>query len=62
MFTLPPQNWMRLAVWLLIGLVIYFAYGRKRSVMTRHLGREITRHGVSPAGSPVAHAEDSATR
>jgi APA family basic amino acid/polyamine antiporter len=65
MFTLPPENWMRLGVWLLIGLVIYFAYGRRRSVMARHLGHEITKHGVSPAGSPVTHAdarvEDSVT-
>jgi APA family basic amino acid/polyamine antiporter len=24
-------NWMRLLVWLLIGLVIYFSYGRRHS-------------------------------
>jgi APA family basic amino acid/polyamine antiporter len=24
-------NWLRLAVWLLIGLVIYFAYSKKNS-------------------------------
>jgi basic amino acid/polyamine antiporter, APA family len=35
MFSLPPENWVRLAVWLLIGFVIYFAYGRKHSVMAR---------------------------
>jgi APA family basic amino acid/polyamine antiporter len=55
MFTLPPENWLRLGVWLLIGLVIYFAYGRKRSVMARNLAHEITKHGVSPAGAPVTH-------
>jgi APA family basic amino acid/polyamine antiporter len=31
MFSLPVINWLRLAVWLLIGLVIYFSYGRKHS-------------------------------
>src|SRR5580658_5304990 len=31
MFSLPVANWLRLAVWLVIGLVIYFAYGRKHS-------------------------------
>jgi APA family basic amino acid/polyamine antiporter len=55
MFSLPAENWLRLVVWLLIGFVIYFAYGRKHSVMARHLGHEITKHGVSPAGSPVTH-------
>jgi APA family basic amino acid/polyamine antiporter len=35
MFSLPVENWVRLAVWLAIGFVIYFAYGRKHSVMAR---------------------------
>ena len=33
MFSLPWQNWVRLFVWLAIGFVIYFAYGRHHSVM-----------------------------
>ena len=33
MFSLPAQNWLRLFVWLLIGFVIYFAYGRYHSVL-----------------------------
>jgi basic amino acid/polyamine antiporter, APA family len=31
MFSLPAENWVRLFVWLAIGLVIYFAYGRHHS-------------------------------
>jgi len=31
MFSLPPVNWWRLFVWLAIGLVIYFRYGRRHS-------------------------------
>jgi len=31
MATLPIETWIRLFVWLLIGLVIFFAYGRKKS-------------------------------
>ncbi|MGK2933506.1 MAG: amino acid permease [Solirubrobacterales bacterium] len=31
MATLPIDTWIRLFIWLLIGLVIFFAYGRKRS-------------------------------
>src|SRR4029079_3748928 len=33
MFSLPSENWIRLVVWLVIGLVIYFGYGRHHSVM-----------------------------
>jgi APA family basic amino acid/polyamine antiporter len=35
MFSLPPENWARLGVWLLIGLVIYFTYSRHRTVLAR---------------------------
>jgi len=35
MFSLPPENWLRLGVWLAIGLSIYFAYGRRHSVMAK---------------------------
>ena len=35
MFSLPPENWLRLAVWLGIGLAIYFAYGRRHSRLSR---------------------------
>jgi APA family basic amino acid/polyamine antiporter len=31
MYGLPPDTWARLLVWMLIGLVIYFTYGRRRS-------------------------------
>src|SRR5437762_6357861 len=53
MFSLPAENWYRLIIWLLIGLVIYFAYGRRHSLMARHIMHEIQTHGVSPAGEAV---------
>lgn len=33
MATLPRDTWIRLIVWMTIGLVIYFAYGSKHSVL-----------------------------
>jgi APA family basic amino acid/polyamine antiporter len=33
MFSLPFENWVRLIVWLAIGMLIYIFYGRKHSVM-----------------------------
>jgi len=43
MFSLPAENWLRLIIWLLIGFVVYFAYGRHHSVMARQLARAGTR-------------------
>ncbi|HEX5011523.1 MAG TPA: amino acid permease [Planctomycetota bacterium] len=35
MLSLPVENWYRLVGWLLIGLLIYFLYGRHHSVMAK---------------------------
>jgi len=35
---LPIMNWIRFFVWLAIGLVIYFSYSRKRSVLEAKAG------------------------
>jgi basic amino acid/polyamine antiporter, APA family len=32
---LPSTNWWRFAIWLAVGLVIYFGYGAKRSLLAR---------------------------
>jgi APA family basic amino acid/polyamine antiporter len=40
MFSLGPENWTRLFVWLAIGMVIYFAYGRHHSVLAKMRARE----------------------
>jgi APA family basic amino acid/polyamine antiporter len=51
MFSLPAENWWRLFAWLGLGLIIYFGYGRRHSLLGKELRGEITKHGVSPGGS-----------
>src|SRR5207245_7263313 len=57
MFSLPSGTWLRLFGWLAIGLLIYFFYGRRHSVMAGAVGHAIAKHGVSPAGAIVTHAK-----
>ncbi|HSE97273.1 MAG TPA: amino acid permease [Blastocatellia bacterium] len=57
MFSLPGYNWIRLAVWLGLGFLIYFGYSRRHSVMKHYLDHEIAKHGVSPAGSLATETE-----
>ncbi len=45
MFSLPPENWWRLIIWLLLGFVIYFGYGRHHSVLARMRAAEGTAGG-----------------
>ncbi len=40
MFSLPAVNWLRLIGWLAIGMITYFAYGRRHSVMARYTSGE----------------------
>jgi APA family basic amino acid/polyamine antiporter len=53
MLSLGTQNWLRLGIWLAIGLAIYFGYSRRHSLLGKELRGEITQHGISPAGVPV---------
>ena len=42
MFSLPSENWLRLIVWLGLGFIIYFVYGRHHSHMAKeHDGTRI---------------------
>jgi APA family basic amino acid/polyamine antiporter len=35
MFSLPAENWWRLAIWLAIGIAIYFLYSRHHSALNK---------------------------
>ena len=35
MFSLPAENWWRLIIWLALGFIIYFGYGRHHSVLAK---------------------------
>ena len=39
MLSLPGDTWMRLIIWMAIGLVIYFAYGRHHSKLARSMDK-----------------------
>ena len=39
MFSLPPENWWRLGIWLAIGFAIYFGYGKRHSLLAKAMGR-----------------------
>jgi APA family basic amino acid/polyamine antiporter len=38
MLGLPPDTWARLIIWMVIGLAIYFLYGRRHSKVGRRTG------------------------
>jgi len=53
MVRLGMLTWIRLFVWLAIGLVIYFAYGRRHSHLGKELREALATQGLSPAGTPI---------
>jgi APA family basic amino acid/polyamine antiporter len=52
MFSLGWENWVRLFVWLLVGFVIYFGYGRHRSRLALSLAHELAATGTGGRARP----------
>ncbi len=60
MLNLPAATWIRFFVWLVIGLVVYFAYGvRKSRLTTAHAGRPDV---VDVRDEALARGEDARGR
>ncbi|MER5396464.1 amino acid permease [Streptomyces sp. NPDC002599] len=36
MLNLPAETWLRFAIWMVVGVVVYFLYGRRHSLLERH--------------------------
>jgi APA family basic amino acid/polyamine antiporter len=53
MFFLPLDTWMRLVIWLALGLLFYFVYGIRHSALTHALQRQLQTQGLSPTDAPL---------
>ncbi len=52
MLFLPRETWERLVIWLAIGLVIYFIYGMRHSILGREMRGLIPHHAKGPQLDP----------
>ena len=50
---LPAKAWERFGLWLALGLVVYFAYGYRHSVLRRGQGPVDLEGPTPPPGTPV---------
>jgi APA family basic amino acid/polyamine antiporter len=51
MLNLPTETWLRFAIWMVIGIVFYYAYGRRRSRFSTRGAAEREAAGQLPGGS-----------
>lgn len=48
MFSLAVENWLRLGIWMVVGLIIYWFYGRRHSVLAKRRQQGLTDGGEFP--------------
>ena len=53
MLFLPLSTWLRLVIWLAIGLAIYALYSRFHSRLGRETLNELKAHGTGPSDAPL---------
>jgi APA family basic amino acid/polyamine antiporter len=41
MVSLPLDTWLRLAIWMILGVIIYYAYGKKHSVVRKNYAESL---------------------
>jgi amino acid transporter/polyhydroxyalkanoate synthesis regulator phasin len=59
MLFLPWDTWLRLVVWLVVGLVIYLLYGSRHSTIGKHLRTQLALEGASPTNSPFSTVDQT---
>ncbi|XP_063060249.1 cationic amino acid transporter 2 family protein [Engraulis encrasicolus] len=59
MVQLDSQTWMRYAIWMAVGLLIYFAYGVRHSVQKKRMASSSSRHSsIAPGHKMDAEMDD----
>jgi APA family basic amino acid/polyamine antiporter len=51
MLNLPGETWLRFVAWMVIGIIVYYAYGRRRSRFSRRGAAEREASGQLPGGT-----------
>ena len=55
MLNLPLETWLRFGIWMVIGIAIYLAYGRRHSRLARGVDQAADDGGAAAAGAGPVH-------